>query len=107
MEMMTSTVNPAELNEETYDEYCRLYLIEKIYGAIPVTSPVGYKHVAKLINCIHPSLFKNLQTETAKLILLNKIYSLFMQLDVELYRAFLYEQVTHISKYDPLLYRES
>ena len=98
-------VNPSELTPETYVYYCKLYLIERIAEVIPSTSITEYGDVCKLINCIDPILFKNLQLETNKLLLLNKIYSLFMEgTKEELSREFLYEKVCHIAKYNPELY---
>jgi hypothetical protein len=98
-------VNPRELTPETYEHYCRLYLIERIYEVIPGTSTTSYGNVAKLINCIDPILFENLNLETNKLLLLNKIYSLFMSAsNEEISREFLYKQVSHIASYDPALY---
>lgn len=100
-----SRVNPKELTPEKYEYYCRLYLIENIYSIIPSMSSLTYGCVAKLINCIDPILFEGLNVETNKLLLLNEIYSLFMSAsNEEISREFLYEQVTHISKYDPALY---
>ena len=98
-------VNPRELTPETYEYYCRLYLIERIHAIIPATSPLNYGNVAKLINCIDPILFENLNLETNKLLLLNKIYSLFMSAtNEEISREFLYKHVSHIASYDPALY---
>ena len=68
-----SRVNPKELTPETYEHYCRLYLIENIYETIHSTSCLDYGCVSKLINSIDPILFKNLNLETNKLLLLNKI----------------------------------
>ena len=102
----TGRVNPKELTEDTYEHYCRLYLIERIYEIIPSTSNLEYGHVSKLINCISSSLFKNLQLETNKIILLNKIYSLFREATNEIIsHEFLYNQMVHIASYDPALYK--
>ena len=104
---MLGKVNPRELNETTYYYYCTLYLTERIYEVIPVTSDIQYGDVAKLINAINPELFERLYVETNKVILLNQIYSLFMQAsNEELSREFLYNHVTHLSKYDPELYED-
>ena len=100
-------VNPRELTSDTYHYYCRLYLIEKIYEVIPVTSEIEYGHITKLINCIDPVLFKNLYLETNKLLLLNQIYALFMEATNEsISREFLYEKMVHLANYDPALYQE-
>ena len=107
MSKLTGTINPRDLNKKTYVEYCRLYLTEKIYEQIPATCPLKYNHVSRLINCINPIMFDNLTVETNKILLLNKIYSLFMVTDVELYRPFLYELIMHISGYNPELYKKS
>ena len=42
-------VNPRELNERTFYYYCTLYLTEKIYEIIPITSNITYGSIAKLI----------------------------------------------------------
>ena len=100
-------INPKDLNEDTYEYYCRLYLIERIYEIIPATSEIEYKHVAKIINSIDTILFKNLYVETNKILLLNQIYSLFMQLsNEEISRVFLYERITHLASYDPAVNTE-
>lgn len=101
---VTGRVNPAELTPETYEYYCRLYLIERIYEEIPITSVLEYGHVAKLINSISSTLFKNLQLETNKILLLNKIYSLFRSAsNEEISREFLYEKMVHLASCDPYL----
>lgn len=105
--METIKIDPTELNEETYVVYCKLYLIERIFEVIPSTSLVQYRHVSKLINSINPILFNDLNTETGKLILLNKIYSTFKSgTNEDLYRPFLYEKISHIAQYDPKLHKK-
>ena len=100
-------INPKELTPETFEYYCRLYLIERIYEVIPVTSEIQYGNVCNLINSVDSILFNNLQIETNKILLLNQIYALFMQLSNEaLSREFLYEKVSHLASYDPVLYKE-
>lgn len=102
---VSGRINPKELTPDTFPFYCRLYLIENIYKVIPATSEIEYKHVSQLIHCISPILFKNLKCETNKILLLNEIYSLFMELSNEAFsREFLYGLVTHIASYDPELY---
>ena len=102
---MIGKVNPRDLTPETYEYYCRLYLIERIYEVIPVTSEIEYRHVAKIINAIDPVLFRNLNVETNRILLLNEIYSRFMtNTDEQLSREFLYDKVAHIASYDPALY---
>ena len=102
----TSGINPRELTPDTYQYYCRLYLIEHIAKVIPSTSFTEYGHVAKLINCIDPVLFRNLQSETMKILLLNQIYALFMEsTNEEISKEFLYEKISHIANYDPALYQ--
>lgn len=99
-------VNPRELTPETYQYYCRLYLIKRIFEVIPAGSMIEYGHVSKLVNCIDPILFQNLQLETNKIILLNEIYSTFMEaLNQPIDEAFLYQHITHVASYDPALYR--
>lgn len=95
-----SGVNPLELTKETYDKFCRLYLIQEINNVIPITCPIQYRHIFKLINSISPALIDSLNTETGKVILLNEVYALFMSVDAELSREFLYDTIEYIvSKY--------
>ena len=102
----TGVVNPKELTPDTFKYYCRLYLIERIYEVIPVTSMIEYGHITKLIYCVDPILFKNLHLETNKILLLNEIYCLFMEnTNQELSRQFLYEKISHLASYDPALYQ--
>lgn len=96
-------INPKELTKETYEHYCRLYLIQKIYDALDTAE---YKVVANIINSIDAVLFNNLQLETNKLLLLNEIHSLIMaNMDVNLSREFLYDKMVHLANYDPALYQ--
>lgn len=95
-------VNPRDLNEKTFYYYCTLYLTEKIYEVIPVTSSISYGMIAKLIGSIDPELFDNLRLETNKIILLNQIYTAFMMASEEqLSREFLYGIMCHLASYDP------
>ena len=87
-------INPRDLTPETYDIYCRLYLIQNITDVLPVTCMINYGSVYKLINSIDPVLFDDFRSHTAKLLLLNQIYSMFMAVNVELSREFLYEKLS-------------
>ena len=105
--LLPNGINPKELTRETYLEYCELYLIDKIYAVIPITVPLSYNNVSKLIGCINTHLFLTLNTETSKLLLLNRIYTLFMEAgNFELSKEFLYELVKNldVSNYNPKLY---
>lgn len=102
---MNSPIDPKDLTEDKYIDFCKMYLTERIHEVIPPTELL-YRHVSKLIKCIRPVLFKDLYIETNKILLLNKIYSLFMEVDVELSRAFLYEKVSYIAQYDPKLHKK-
>lgn len=96
METNVSKIKENELNSSTYPIYCNLYLIQKIYEEIPSSFGLLYSDVAHLINAIDESLYDSLNTETSEIILLNQVYSLFMQNDIELDREFLYELVHHL-----------
>lgn len=99
-------INPKELTPETYIHYCRLFLTERVFEVIPQGSTTNYGHISKLINCIDPILFKNLNLETNKVLLLNKIYALFMEATEEqLSREYLYNKITQLASYDPALYQ--
>lgn len=88
-----------ELTPETYLYYCRLYLIEHISNN--VSSNINYGIVSKTIHRIDPILFKNLNLETNKILLLNQIYSFFMEENERISQEFLYEKISHIANYDP------
>ena len=94
-------INPKELTPETYDIYCRLYLVQNITEVLPVTCTLSYGSVYKLINSIDPILFMDLNTHTSVLLLLNQVYSLFMAMDVELSREFLFEKIDYLVKNNP------
>lgn len=96
-----SGVNPSELTKETYFKFCRLYLIQEINKVIPITCPIQYRHIFKLINSISPALFDSLHTETGKVILLNEVYALFMSVEAELSREFLYGIINYIANKYP------
>lgn len=93
---LSGRVNPMDLNNDTYPIYCQLYLIQNIYEIIPSTSLIEYRHVSGLIKLIPNVLYQNLNTETDKLLLLNKIYQLFMEFGVELSREYLYQLVSNL-----------
>lgn len=97
---VTGLGKPSDLNKTTYEEYCRLYLIERINDVIPsLTSKITYNGIYRLINIIHSDLFTDLDNETTKIILLNKIYSLFMaQYNEILSREYLMDHLNHLSK---------
>lgn len=97
-------INPAELTPDTYIHYCRLYLIERIYKMCPITSGINYGHVSRLINMMDYKLFRNLNIETNKVILINYLYSLFLScLEIELPKDVLYTYAEHFASYDPNL----
>ena len=84
-------VQAEDLNSDTYVCYSRLYFIEKIYEIIPKDSRVEYRHVSNLINCISSTLYQGLHTEMGKVTIVNKISSLFMQIDEALPKDYLLE----------------
>ena len=98
-------INPRELTPETYDIYCRLYLIQNINDVLDATCILNYSHVYKLIYSIDPILFDNFTTHTGKLLLLNQIYSLFMAANTELSREFLYQKLTYLANNHPSVAR--
>lgn len=100
----TTGINPADLTPDTYEYYCRMFLIERIYEIIPIVSNIQYGDVSRLINRVDSILFKDLHLETNKILLLNRIYCLFMESTNQMIsKEFLYEKVSHIAKYDPAL----
>ena len=95
-------INPKELTEDTYEYYCRLFLIERINEVIPITSEVQYRHIVKIIHSVNPILFEKLHLETNKILLLNEIYSKFMMVtNEELSREYLYKQMVALADVDP------
>lgn len=110
MATLANGINPLELTKETYIEYCRLYLTDKIHAIVPIGSLLEYRHVSRIIKLIDSNLFLNLNTETGKLILLNKIYSLFMEAgNHQLSREFLHKLLDELdlSEYNKSLYGKS
>lgn len=98
-------IDPRELNEDSYVEYCRLYLTERLYEVTPVTAIFNYGNISRIIKCINRDMYLNLNTETGKLLLLNKIYSLFMEGNQAYDREFLYKHMCHLANYNPKLYK--
>lgn len=71
--------NLKQATEYEVQYYFRNFLIEKIAAVIPSDSYTNYGHVAKLINCIDPALFRNLNLKTNRILLVTQINSLFKQ----------------------------
>ena len=101
MENNVSKIKRGELNSATYPTYCNLYLIQKIYDELPASLGINYSDVSAIINSIDNGLYNNLCNETTEIILLNQIYTLFMQNEVELGRDFLKGLVSHLSSLYP------
>lgn len=99
-------INPKELTPETYRLYCELYLSQKIYEVIkPVSKDTNFRMVSRIIDCISASLYDNLNLETNKVLLLNKLYALFLQnLNLEISKEFLYNLVDHLANYASIMY---
>lgn len=94
-------INPKELTPETYKVYCEMYLGQKIYDVIkPSVSNVSFRMVTRVIDCVNYSLYNNLHLETNKVLLLNKLYTLFLQnMNIELPKDFLYNLTDHLAEY--------
>ena len=101
MENNVSKIKQSELNSTTYPVYCNLYLIQKIYDELPASLGFTYGDVSIIINSIDSRLYNNLCNETTEIILLNQIYTLFMQNNVELSREVLKGLVSHLSSLYP------
>lgn len=99
-------LNMDDLNIDTFPIFCRLYLVQEITKSLPNTCPIQYCHVTRLINSISPVLYENLNTEIGKILLLNEIYSLFMEVEVKLSKDFLYNIVCYLSKYAYVIERD-
>lgn len=99
-------LNMDDLNIDTFPIFCRLYLVQEITKSLPNTCPIQYCHATRLINSISPVLYENLNTEIGKILLLNEIYSLFMEVEVKLSKDFLYDIVCYLSKYAYVVERD-
>lgn len=97
-----TTIKPEELTAETFPIYCRMCLTEEMYKVLPSTSPLNYGHINNILSIVENSLFKHIDTETGKLLLVNRIYSLVKSVtEEEFSREFLYELVEELSNYMP------
>lgn len=105
----TGRINPKDLTAETFPIFCELHLTEQIWNVVKTQVPVinlqdqiRYSHVSRIIGRINPILYEGLHTETGRLLLLNEIYRLFMQIaEIELYRPFLYKRVNYLASCNP------
>lgn len=97
-----SSINPMHMDEESFHDYCKLYLSEKIYNKIAEEYLVSdYSIIYNTISDIPDRMYDNLIDETGRIILVNKIHSLLFQMNINaLSLDFLYELVCTISKYD-------
>lgn len=93
---MDLKINRNEFTKETYVEFCRLYLNDKFYKEVPITCPLEYRHISKLINTISSTMFMDIRTETTQLVLINKIYSLFLSIGVEYSKEFIHNCIIHL-----------
>lgn len=93
---MDLKINRDEFNKETYVEFCLLYLKDRFYKEVPITCPLEYRHISKLINTISSSMLLDIQTATTQLILINKIYSLFLSIGVEYSKEFIHDCINHL-----------
>ena len=95
-------IKAEELTKETYPIYCRMFLTERMYKQVPITSPLNYGHIFTLVNGVEKVLFEQLNTETGKLLLTNRLYSMVMALTGEEFsREFLYGLVEEIASCMP------
>lgn len=99
-------INPDELNIDTYPQYCKMYLIQQINDYIQPNMSLTYFDVYKLINSIDDILFLNLRNTSGVLLLSNKVYQLFMCVNMELNREFLFNVVYHVAQYCKVEYVE-
>lgn len=99
-EKTNDPIKQNELTAETYPYFCRLYLSKFIAEE---KGNIKYRVITAIINSIDPILFQNLKLETNKYLLLEQIYSLFMEEDEKISREFLYDKISYISKFDPEL----
>ena len=67
---------------------------------------VTYLDVNKLVSIIDDKLFFNLNTESGVLLLSNKIYQLFMCVNVDIDRQFLYNCAVYLSQFCKIEYNK-
>ena len=97
-----TAIKSEELTPELFIVYCKLYIADNMYKQIPVTSQLNYNHISMLMEAIDDTLFRNINTETGKLLLANKIYSLVMRVSGEEFsREFLYKLADDLSQCMP------
>lgn len=95
-------INPQELTPETYKIYCVLYLSEHIYNLIKDKTDVKYARVKRIVDATESVLLDNLHTQTNKVLLINKIYSLFLEYEnIQLPKEYLNELVCYIASMNP------
>ena len=83
------------LMEATRDEFisfCRHFLVEKISQIIPEESEIDYGIVHKIIGCIDPILFDNLNVKSNRILLVIQINSIFKEISNEC----ISEEVLHL-----------
>lgn len=102
MKNKETKIKREELDTTSYPIYCNLYLIQKIYEAIPSSEGIEYCDITTIVNLVDTKLYDSLCSETTEIILLNQVYTLFMQNGIELKRDFLYELVHHLSNLFPV-----
>lgn len=95
-------IKPEEMTKEMFVIYARLYLTENMFKVVPSTSPLQYGHISTIINGIERVLFEKINTETGKLLLVNKVYSLIRSLTGEEFsKEFLYSLVETLASCMP------
>lgn len=98
-----TSIKKEELTMETFIIYCKLFLTEKMFNEVPAVSPLNYGYLNMLINSIETVLFTSINTETGKLLLANKLYTIAKSLTGEEFsREFLYNLVCELSECIPV-----
>lgn len=103
-------INPKEFTNDTYVDFCRLYMIERMHEVTPINTMLDYKTITRLINSFEYSRWLKLINDTEKIVFINKIYNLCMAQTngIEHYsREFLYDHLTYLATMYPSLNRGS
>lgn len=96
-------IEKEHLTRSSYIEFCRMYITENIFNELSVNYPITFLDISSKIKRIRNDMFSDLGTETSKMLLLNKIYYLFMELGFQLDKDFLYQKVNYITEFNPRL----
>lgn len=95
-------IKKEEMNMEQFIEYCRLFIVNNIYKQLPATSMLDYNLLTTTVNSISSTMFKGIDTETGRLLLANKLFSVIKCVTDEDYPIeYLYDMVASLADCKP------